>query len=171
MPIRLATESDAEAISALNRAIQQLHADALPQLFKPPSDATFPPEEVRGLLRSPHQRVYLALAEEPTGAVPVGSVAGGSVAVGYASVQICRQGGSAMRHAQDYLYIHHIAVAPARQRQGHGGRLLEAVRELARQENIAVVELDMWAFNAQAKAFFLKHGFAPLEERLALQVK
>ncbi len=163
--VRLATEADAEAISALNESIQRLHADALPHLFKPPSDATFPPEEVRGLLRSPHQRVILALEEEPAG-----SVCEGTVPVGYVSVQICRQGGNAMRHPQDYLYVQHIAVAPAHQRRGHGGRLLEAVRKLGRQESIAVIELDVWAFNAQARAFFFKHGFTPLEERLALQI-
>ena len=54
MDIRLATPQDAESIAALNAAVQQVHADALPHLFKPPSAETFPAALVRHLLADPN---------------------------------------------------------------------------------------------------------------------
>ena len=53
MDIRLATLKDAEIIAALNAEVQQIHTDALPHLFKPPSEETFPASLVRQLLADP----------------------------------------------------------------------------------------------------------------------
>jgi len=51
-------------------------------------------------------------------------------------------------------FIEHLFVAPARQRQGIGARLLQMAMEGAD-------ELSLWTFqqNAQARAFYERHGF------------
>jgi len=152
MDIRRAADGDAEAIAALHAELQDLHALALPRLFKPHGPESFAPERVRALLHEAQVRVFLACEA----AAPVG----------YVYAEVVRQSGTTQRHPLDHVYVHHLHVAPAFRQHGHGRRLLEAVAALAREEGIAAVSLDVWAFNAEAQAFFAAAGFAPLELRL-----
>jgi ribosomal protein S18 acetylase RimI-like enzyme len=157
MEIHRATDADAEAISALNRDIQALHAAALPHLFKPPAPDSFPPDKVRSLLQYPQVRMW------------IGSVGGDPA--GYVYAEIVRQGESALRLALDYVYVHHLAVVPARQRHGYGTRLLRTVTDHARSEGVSALHLDVWAFNAQAQGFFAKHGFLPFNMRMSRNIE
>jgi len=68
------------------------------------------------------------------------------------------------------VYVHHISVRPAHQRRGCGDALLAAIRDIARAEGIAKIALDVWSFNATAKAFFAAQGFAAENERLSMEV-
>jgi ribosomal protein S18 acetylase RimI-like enzyme len=43
---------------------------------------------------------------------------------------------------------------------------MDAVRSAASERGIALVALDVWAFNEEARAFFRRHGFTPYNERL-----
>src|SRR5262249_61492081 len=44
--------------------------------------------------------------------------------------------------------------------------LIGAVRSEATSRNVALLGLDVWSFNAGARAFFQRQGFAPYNERL-----
>lgn len=136
MDIRTATDADAEAISLMHRDIQALHARGLPHLFRPPSPESFAPERVRSLLQHGSVRMLIGVS----GAVPVG----------YVFAEIVRQGGSVLRLPLDYVYVSHLAVAPAHRRCGYGSHLLRAVADLARAEGVAGVALDVWVFNESA---------------------
>ena len=68
--IRLATDADCAAISALNIDVQGFHAERLPQRFKPPGPGVFPPEEVREVLAKPDHHLLLATVD----GVPAGYV-------------------------------------------------------------------------------------------------
>jgi ribosomal protein S18 acetylase RimI-like enzyme len=156
MDIRPATEEDAAAISALNRDVQQLHAGALPRLFKPPAPESFSPDKVR------------ALAGQPGVCLLIGRIEGAPA--GYAYAEIVRQGETALRLPMAYVYLNQLSVAPAFQRRGCGGRLLAAVVDFARAEGIDALHLDVWAFNGKAQAFFAKHGFTPFNLRMAKEL-
>lgn len=152
MDIRRATEADAEALSALNADIQGMHARALPTQFKPPSADTFPPDKIRSLLAYPQVRMWICRVDGKP--------------AGYAYAEVIRQGETAMRPATEFVYLHHLSVAPAYRRRGYGAALLRAVLDLAAAEQIAAVQLDVWAFNAEAQGFFARHGFAPFTVRM-----
>ena len=62
--IRRAITDDAAVLSMLNATVQQIHADALPHVFKQPSEATFPPATVVELMANPNHRFLLAEAED-----------------------------------------------------------------------------------------------------------
>jgi ribosomal protein S18 acetylase RimI-like enzyme len=64
------------------------------------------------------------------------------------------------------IYFHHISVRPAHRRRGVGSALVGEVRAAATDAGIALVALDVWTFNAEAGAFFRRHGFAAYNERL-----
>jgi ribosomal protein S18 acetylase RimI-like enzyme len=64
------------------------------------------------------------------------------------------------------IYLHQIGVRAAHRRQGVGAALIAAVRAAAASRNVALLGLDVWSFNADARAFFQRQGFAPYNERM-----
>jgi ribosomal protein S18 acetylase RimI-like enzyme len=58
-------------------------------------------------------------------------------------------------------YLHHLGVAPAHQRQGHGRRLVEASLAAARAIGLQV-KLEVHRDNAAAVALYRRAGFSRL---------
>lgn len=146
--VRRATSADAELLSSLNTEVQAIHAEALPAWFKPAG----PPAFASGLVDNPNNLVFVA----EVGAEPAGYV--------YASVS--RHAETPWRYAYEMIYLHQIGVRAAHRRRGVGAALIAAVRSEAASRNVALLGLDVWSFNADAKAFFQRQGFAPYNERL-----
>jgi diamine N-acetyltransferase len=150
--IRRASNRDIGILSALNADVQAIHAEALPWLFKPAEPTMFARACIADLLDRPEKLVLIAEADG-TGA-------------GYAYAEIIRRDETAFHYANDMVYLHHIGVRPDFRRTGVGTALIGAVRGAAKDNDIATVALDMWAFNAAARAFFQRHGFVTASERM-----
>ncbi len=154
--IRPATKADAEAISALNREIQGIHAKAIARHFKEAGPDTFPPEEIATLISRPQSLFLIAhLASSPAG---------------YVHAEIIRRPETSIQYAYDMIYIHSIGVSAAHRRLGVGTRLLDRVEEIAKSLGIASIALDVWSFNREARAFFSKAGLHAVHERLSKQL-
>ena len=154
--IRKATVIDVATLSALNADVQQLHADALPHIFKQPSDATFPAAKVAELMADANNRFFLAETD--------------GIAVGYTWAEIRRRPEDGTQFARNAVMIHHLSVQPAHQHNGHGARLMAAVKELAKTQGITTVMLDTWSFNSAAHNFFEQQGFSIFNYRLWTEV-
>ncbi len=154
--VRRATAADAATLSILNADVQRLHADALPHIFKQPSDATFPPAKVAELIADPNNYFFLAVAD--------------GEAVGYVWAEIRRRPENAAQFARDSIMIHHISVTPTHQHNGYGEQLIAAVKELAKSEGITTVMLDSWSFNSAAHKFFEQQEFSIFNYRLWTEV-
>jgi diamine N-acetyltransferase len=152
MQVRLATVNDAEFISTLNADVQELHAAALPHLFKLPSSETFPAWAVTELLNTLHHYFF------------IGQVNG--EAIGYLYAEVRNLPENASRYATTHVYIHHISIKPRYQHRGYGEGLILAVGTLAHDKGITTMVLDVWSFNTHARAFFVKQGFAIFNERM-----
>jgi ribosomal protein S18 acetylase RimI-like enzyme len=150
--VRRATVADAALLSSLNAEVQAIHAAALPGWFKPPGPQAFPPAAAAALLGNPYNLVLVA----EVAAAPVGYV--------YAGVTSHPE--TPWRYAYDVVYVHQIGVRAAHRRLGVGAALLAAVRAEAASRNVALLALDVWSFNADARAFFQRQGFAPYNERM-----
>ena len=155
--VRRATADDAETISALNAEVQQAHATALPHLFKPASPEAFPTVLVRQLIASPGSYLFIAHID--------------GAAVGYLYAQRIEGRESPSREAWDRLYVHHLSVNSASQRQGAGQALMQAVKRLALEQGISTITLGVWSANSKARAFFAAQGFAPYQEDMWLRVR
>jgi ribosomal protein S18 acetylase RimI-like enzyme len=149
--IRRATTADAEIMSSLNADVQAVHSSALPSLFKPPGQETFPPAAA-GLLAQPNHLVFIAEVD--------------SLPLGYAYAEVIHRPENSSHYAHDMVYLHHISVRPAHRKRGLGRALMDAVRSAATERGIALVALDVWAFNEEARAFFRRQGFTSYNERL-----
>ena len=154
MDVRRATASEAATVAWLNRHVQQLHADAAPRLFKQPGEG-IDAEVFAEIIARPDTHVLIGYADgEP---------------VGYVVAQVVHRPEHPFRHALDLVYVDQIAVAPAHRRRGYGARLLREAVALAEAAGISRVELDVWAFNAGARRFFVGQGFGVFNERMALE--
>ena len=150
--VRRASEADAEAISRLSADVQEVHATALPDLFKSPAAYSFPPAEIAELIRAPESLLFLAEID--------------SQPVGYAYAEVIRRPDGPFRLAQEMVYLHHRSVRPDHRRKGVGDALIGAWRTAAEELGITLLALDVWSFNEAARRFFKHHGFTAYNERL-----
>lgn len=157
MEIRLATMADVESISALNVDVQNVHAEALPHIFKHVSDPGFAVPYITELMNAPNNCFYIA------------SIDGEDV--GYIYARVVRRPESAYMHPWDFVYIDQISVKPAYQRRGCGAALIQATRELAKEQGITTVAIDTWFFNEKAQAFFAGQGFSMFNMRMWMQIE
>jgi GNAT superfamily N-acetyltransferase len=148
--IRPARDADADAIAAQVMEVQAMHVAAHPSIFRPPAAGMFPASRARELMRSP-LHVFLVACE-------------GQEIVGHAYAEVQHQEESPFKYASARLHLHQFAVRTERRGAGVGSRLLEALRAEAQARGIAELSLDVWTFNAGARAFYAREGFRPMRE-------
>jgi ribosomal protein S18 acetylase RimI-like enzyme len=153
--VRNATADDLGTILMLNGFVQQLHAEALPRLFKHPTDSKQSADVFSVILKAPGSLVLLAEDADP---------------VGYLYAQFQNRPASWVHLSARVLYIQHMVIAPQYRRQGVGTLLLSGAMDAARGNKIGRVELDVLAFNSEAKRFYAKHGFEVFNERMQLSI-
>jgi GNAT superfamily N-acetyltransferase len=147
--VRLATMDDAEVIARQTSSVQQLHNEALPVNFKPPSADLFPPSKLAALMHDPNS--ILAVAE-----------IGGKV-VGHIYGAVVTRAENEFNPAQAYVYVNQIGVDEDARRKGVGRALISFMRNRARTLGLTVMQIEHWAFNAQAGVFFEACGFSPMK--------
>jgi GNAT superfamily N-acetyltransferase len=146
--VRLATLDDVEVIERQTASVQQLHNEALPSIFKPPSADLFP------------QRKLAALIEDPNCIVAVAEI-GGKV-VGHIYGAVVYRAENEFSPSEFYLYIYQIGVDDDARRKGVGTALFTFIRDRARALGLTALQIDHWAFNARARDFFIACGFSPM---------
>lgn len=156
MEVRLATLADVESISALNMDVQNIHAEALPHIFKHISDPGFAVPYVTEQMNQPDNYFFIA------------NINGEDV--GYIFAHVTRRPDSAYMHPWNFVYINQISVKPAYQGRGCGAALIQAVRDLAREQGITTVAIDTWFFNEKAQTFFAHEGFTMFNMRMWMQI-
>jgi GNAT superfamily N-acetyltransferase len=145
MSLRRASAADAATLAALNTHVQSWHAAEYPDVF-------FDRPDPEGLMQWFADR----LADPACTAFLVGDPPSG-----YAFCSLQSREASVFSPAIRRLMVDHIGVAPEARRQGHGRRLLEAARDLARDLGVDEILLDTWEANTEAHAFFRAAGFSP----------
>jgi diamine N-acetyltransferase len=147
--VRLATMDDAEDIARETSAIQHLHSDALPLIFKPPSADLFPPRKLAALIQDLNCVVAVA---EMDGKI-----------VGHIYGAIVERAESEFNHPQASIYIHQIGVDEEARHRGVGSALMSFMRDRALTLGLSAMYVDHWAFNERAAAFFEACGFSPMK--------
>jgi len=153
-PVRKATTDDYEAVARLNRQVQTWHAEAYPMVFRPTSPETLTAAAFEELLVADEMTVLVALS--------------GVDVIGYLTARLVERPDTPYTYARRVLYIDQICVDQAARRTGAGRSLVESALELADEQGISRVELDTWASNADARAFFESLGFGAHNIRLSL---
>jgi diamine N-acetyltransferase len=147
--VRLATLDDADVIERQTASVQQLHNEALPSIFKPPSADLFPPRKLAALIQDPN--CIVAVAE-----------IGGKV-VGHIYGEVVNRAENEFSPSEFYFYIYQIGVDDDARRQGAGTALITFIQDRARALGLTALQVDHWAFNARARDFFEACGFSPMK--------
>jgi diamine N-acetyltransferase len=150
--VRAATADDLDALATLRPHVHDKHVAARPDYFKPVMHAAARAEAATWLEQE-NARVLLAVADgEP---------------VGYLLAYVVTRAEGGLVHARRFVLVDQIAVTESARGRGYGKALLDGARALARRLSIDTVELEVWAFNVEAREFFLAQGFAPMRQRLS----
>jgi ribosomal protein S18 acetylase RimI-like enzyme len=144
MTVRRATLQDSAEVARLNAHVQGWHAAHYPEVFHARPDPAAVRAYFQAWIADPVSTIFLS----------------GDPAVGYAACTLQFREPSIFSPGIRRLMIDHIAVAPKARRQGHGRALIQAARQLARDQLAEEVLLDTWEANHDAHAFFRAEGFA-----------
>ena len=151
--VRRATPADAPALAALVQEAHAVHAAALPTVFQPADRVVLTAAEAVAALAADGQ-LWLVAVEAGR-------------AVGYAHAELQVTAATRYKQAQARLHVHAMGVAAPSRGRGAGRALLRAVRAEASARGVAEVTLEVYAFNAAARALYGGEGFTPVRELLA----
>jgi GNAT superfamily N-acetyltransferase len=150
--IRFVERAEASAVARLAQEVHAFHSAALPELFQPPTTIVVTPADIERLATQPGQLLLVA--------VRAGEI------VGYAHAEVQEVPATRLKRASAILHLHAMGVTAAHRGAGVGRALLAAIRDAAAARGLAGVSLEVYAFNAAARAFYEREGFAPLRALL-----
>ena len=144
--VRPAKKKDADAISELRRQAHDLHRTGRPDVFQKP----FGDELEAQTRKMLYDKNGLLLVTETEGTV-----------CGFVYATFVTESSTPVWDSRSFCKIEEIAVDKSCRGQGYGTQLVQAVRREAVARGCPKLELNVWAFNAGACAFWTKLGFAP----------
>jgi ribosomal protein S18 acetylase RimI-like enzyme len=153
VPIRAAVAQDYEDLCALIDQGDALHRDNLPDIFR----------EAAGPIRD---RDYIAglLADDSVGLFVAGRP--GELA-GFIHVVVRDSPPLPILVPRRYAVIDNIAVRAGGRRQGIGTALMDHAQRWALAKGATTIELNVYAFNGAAIAFYLAQGYGVVSQRMS----
>ena len=151
--IRLATKEDYAALLPIGLETQEKHADAHPEIFR--HGAAGLPEDY-----------FLKHIGSETEAIYVAEVAGS--VVGYVLLKVINSLYLDILLPRRLVYITDIAVLKIYQKQGIGHLLFQQSVEWAKDKGATSLDLTVWEFNQEARAFYERHGMGTLTRQMTL---
>lgn len=155
MKIRPATVSDIPVLVALNRIAQDMHANAFPERFRRDTPEQIVADAFAAMIQSSTSYWLVAEEEKP---------------IAFLSANFGEREESWHSVFRRVCYLAGIVVAPAFRRRGIARTLLAALKRETDARGMAI-ELEVWAFNDEAREVFSKLGFSRVMERMALAAK
>ena len=151
--VRHARREELERVNELRGAVNDLHVQGRPGHFRPGFNAELQ-RRVYEQFDSDDYEILVALDD--------GAVAG------FATFLAVRRPEGPYTLPLNYLHVEEFGVDAAHRRRGVGTALVKAVRDIARKQGLARVDLDAWSFNEGALAFYQAVGFRPYRVYLEL---
>lgn len=157
MNIRRAAQDDAKIIAQLNTHVHQVHVDALPDIYKPPSVD----DEMIAL--------YADRMSDENGVTYIAEDNGQPV--GYIYALITHRPENPFSYARDYVLVDAMSVNPDYYGTGVADMLMQSVKDFAIERGLKKIVLDVLAFNGRAKRFYEKQGFTTNRHRMQLMLE
>jgi ribosomal protein S18 acetylase RimI-like enzyme len=154
--IREATMEDYEALCGLFHALDQHHVNILPDNFQSFPRPVRSQEQVAVKMADPDKALFVAEA--------------GNRLVGFGDVQRSSNPPYPMFKPREYALIENIYVDPDMRGTGLAHRLLEAVKNWSRRQNLKSIQLHVYSANELAIRFYEKEGFVALSNIYELRI-
>ena len=153
--VRPAKREELEQVNELRGMVNDVHVQGRPDIFRP------------GFNEALRRHVYDEFDDENTGILV--ALSGGEIC-GFATVQYIRRPESPYCFARDFYRVEEFGVDPAFRRKGVATALVEYMKADAKARGFARVELDVWAFNEGALAFYEAAGFTTYRRYMELNL-
>ncbi|MFJ7930612.1 GNAT family N-acetyltransferase [Peribacillus sp. NPDC096448] len=140
---------DHEVIAKLNRNVHNLHAKLYPKYFKEYNYNAMK-ETFKSLVKN-NSFVFLVIKDH-------------EVPIGYAWIEIKNYPESAFKNEYKSVYVHQLSIVESQANKGYGKKLMNEVYEIAKKNDIDLIELDYWFENIAAKEFYKKQNFKKYRE-------
>lgn len=153
--VRKAAEADLPRVNELRKTVNDLHVQGRPDFFRA---GAWPAIEGQAalFLTAPEHAVLVAEID--------GEIAG------FAMVSVIRRPENPYMQARDFYHVEEFGVDARFRRQGAATALVDAMRRDAAALGLTRIELDMWAFNEGALAFYEQAGFTTYRRYMELSV-
>ena len=153
--VRPAKREELERVNELRRMVNDLHVAGRPAHFRPGFNA-----ELQGHL---YERFEADESDVLVAAV------NGEVA-GFATVQYVHRPESPYTLPLDFYHLEEFGVDAAFRRRGVATALVEYMKADAKTRGFTRLDLDVWAFNDSALAFYEAAGFTTYRRYMELEV-
>ncbi|HKA90124.1 MAG TPA: GNAT family N-acetyltransferase [Haliangiales bacterium] len=154
--VRPAVEADYDALCALWREMDELHARLLPSYFRRPRHAAKTPAELAKLLRSASEAIRVAEVD-------------GSV-VAFLHVQLYDTPPAETLTPRRRAHVETLVVAAEARLRGIGRRLMEEAEAWGRDRGAVELVLTVWAGNDDAEEFYRRLGFTAVNRVLGREI-
>ena len=152
MIIRPYVREDYEGVRTLAALSDALHRERAPWMFRTPDREPRPPEEVERQIAA--SRGALLVADDA------------SAVIGFVQIAMREAPPSPILVQQHWGVIDGLVVAPSKRRQGVGRALLTAAEVWIENAGASWAELNVYAANLEALAFYEATGYAPMIHRM-----
>lgn len=150
--IRPACTSDYALFCQLYNQVNDLHVDAHPEMFQ------------RLVAEVVEENVYQQMLDEVESAIFIAEVDG--TPAGMAEVSLHDTPPYPVIRPRCFALVESIVVLSEFQRAGTGAALMEKVEDWARQNGAETCELNVYAFNSGALAFYRQLGYGEVSQRM-----
>jgi ribosomal protein S18 acetylase RimI-like enzyme len=152
MLIRQATLEDYAGLCAVFAEVDTLHVEAQPQVFRDAGDTARPRAYIASIVNDENACLWVAEHE-------------GQI-VGLVKIAIRETRDIPVLVPRQYAEIGTLAVAQNYRRRGIGRALMETAERWASERGIDQIELSVWEFNDQARAFYAALGYLTASRKM-----
>ena len=153
--VRVAGREELERVNALRRMVNDVHVQGRPDIFRD------------GFCEELQRHIYDAFDDEDSDVIV--ALKDGEIA-GFATVQYIRRPESPYCLARDFYRVEEFGVDAQHRRHGVATALMDYMKRDARARGFDRVELDVWAFNEGALAFYEAAGFRTYRRYMEMDI-
>ena len=156
MIIRQATPQDYEALSILIEQVDVLHRRQLPHIFRKGDDPAKQQDYIMGLLTTENVGVFVAEQNHSL--------------TGFVVVLVRMTPDIPILVPRCYALIENIGVDKSHQKQGIGKALMARAQQFASAKGASSLELTVYEFNQDARAFYEALGYQTESRRMTINL-
>ena len=155
LSVRYAKREELERVNELRRMVNELHAENRPDIFLP------------GFCEGLQQHIYQVFDTSDSDVVVACK---DGIICGFAIVEYIDRPQSPYMYARRFYHIQEFGVDAAFRRCGVATALIDFCRSEAKRMQFERMELDVWAFNADAIKFYEAMGFQTYRSYMEVKI-
>ena len=153
--VRYANREDLPRVNELRKQVNDLHVEGRPDIFKPGFNQEMQ-DFLYKIFESDNMNVIVAERE--------------GVICGFACVQYVDKPESPYSYARLFYDVDEFCVDAAFRRQGVATEMFDFIKQQAKAKGFDRVELNMWEFNEDARAFYEAVGFTTYRRYMQMEI-